>query len=160
MAFVYGLLYLLLTFYPIIFQRIHGMNPGVGGLPFLGMIMGELFAGLFMILTQPSYAKKLAANVSRPFVSQKLMVYRRTSRSRTDPVICRTTYRFQSGAYHQQSSAVYALLSVYSVSSDCICSRRGCWLTIYHQGLDGQATSPASTGSRQRSQASSLASVS
>ena len=31
MAFVYGLLYLFLTFYPIVFQQIHGMNPGVGG---------------------------------------------------------------------------------------------------------------------------------
>lgn len=36
MAFVYGLLYLFLTFYPIIFQEIHGFSPGVGGLPFLG----------------------------------------------------------------------------------------------------------------------------
>lgn len=31
MAFVYGIFYLFLTFYPIVFQRIHGMNEGVGG---------------------------------------------------------------------------------------------------------------------------------
>lgn len=31
MAFVYGLLYLFLTFYPIVFQQIHGFNQGVGG---------------------------------------------------------------------------------------------------------------------------------
>lgn len=30
MAFIYGLLYLFLTAYPIVFQQIHGMNPGVG----------------------------------------------------------------------------------------------------------------------------------
>ena len=66
MAFVYGLLYLMLTLYPIIFQRIHGMNPGVGGLPFFGMILGELFAGLYMLLIQPSYNRKLAANNNMP----------------------------------------------------------------------------------------------
>lgn len=31
MAFVYGLLYLFLTFYPIVFQGVHGFNEGVGG---------------------------------------------------------------------------------------------------------------------------------
>lgn len=31
MAFVYGIFYLFLTFYPIVFQRIHGFNEGVGG---------------------------------------------------------------------------------------------------------------------------------
>jgi DHA1 family multidrug resistance protein-like MFS transporter len=36
MAFVYGLLYLFLTFYPIVFQGIHGMKPGVSGLPYFG----------------------------------------------------------------------------------------------------------------------------
>jgi DHA1 family multidrug resistance protein-like MFS transporter len=38
MAFIYGLLYLFLTAYPLVFQGIHGMNLGVGGLPFFGMI--------------------------------------------------------------------------------------------------------------------------
>ncbi|EMD01090.1 hypothetical protein BAUCODRAFT_118800 [Baudoinia panamericana UAMH 10762] len=66
MAFVYGLLYLFLTFYPIVFQQIHGFNQGVGGLPFLGMVLGELFAGLYMALEQPSYNRKLAANNNIP----------------------------------------------------------------------------------------------
>ena len=38
MGFVYGLLYLFLSFYPIVFQEIHGFNQGVGGLPFFGMV--------------------------------------------------------------------------------------------------------------------------
>lgn len=42
MAFIYGILYLFLTFYPIVFQQIHGLNPGVGSLPYLGIIMGEV----------------------------------------------------------------------------------------------------------------------
>jgi len=36
MAFIYGLLYLFLTAYPIVFQQIHGMSGGVGGLPYFG----------------------------------------------------------------------------------------------------------------------------
>lgn len=66
MAFVYGLLYLSLTFYPIVFQQIHGWNQGVGSLPYFGMITGELLAGLFMMSLQPSYNKKLAANNNIP----------------------------------------------------------------------------------------------
>jgi len=61
MAFIYGLLYLFLTFYPIVFQQIHGMSEGVGGLPFLGMITGEIIAGIYIILLQPSYNKKLVS---------------------------------------------------------------------------------------------------
>ncbi|KAJ6030079.1 hypothetical protein N7499_012497 [Penicillium canescens] len=49
MAFLYGLLYLFLTAYPIVFQRIHGFEKGVSGLPYLGLIIGE-FIGGFCIL--------------------------------------------------------------------------------------------------------------
>ncbi|KAK3616208.1 hypothetical protein LTR56_026100, partial [Elasticomyces elasticus] len=72
MSFIYGLLYLFLTFYPIVFQRIHGMNAGVGGLPFLGMITGELIAGLYIIILQPSYNRKLAANNNVPIPEWRL----------------------------------------------------------------------------------------
>lgn len=73
MAFIYGLLYLFLTAYPIVFQQIHGMNPGVGGLPYFGMVIGMLFAGLFIILQQPSYNRKLAANNNIPVPEWRLM---------------------------------------------------------------------------------------
>lgn len=72
MSFIYGLLYLFLTAYPIVFQRIHGFSPGVGGLPFFGMIIGQLSAGLFIVLRQPSYQKKLAANSDRPIPEWRL----------------------------------------------------------------------------------------
>ena len=62
MAFIYGLLYLFLTAYPIVFQEIHGMNPGVGGLPYFGMVFGMFLAGLFIVLTQGSWQRKLVAN--------------------------------------------------------------------------------------------------
>lgn len=58
-SFVYGLLYLFLTAYPIIFQRIHGMNPGVGGLPYLGVIVGQLLGAVGIAATQPWILRKL-----------------------------------------------------------------------------------------------------
>ncbi|OCK83275.1 major facilitator superfamily transporter [Lepidopterella palustris CBS 459.81] len=72
MAFIYGLLYLFLTAYPLVFQGVHHMNLGVGGLPFFGMITGQLLAGLFIALRQPSYQKKLAANNDWPIPEWRL----------------------------------------------------------------------------------------
>lgn len=72
MAFIYGLLYLFFTAYPIVFQRIHGMNPGVGGLPFFGQVLGMLLAGVYIALTQPSYNKKLEANKGIPIPEWRL----------------------------------------------------------------------------------------
>ncbi|KAI9713865.1 MAG: hypothetical protein M1820_000595 [Bogoriella megaspora] len=72
MAFIYGLLYLFLTFYPLIFQGVYHMNPGVGGLPYFGVIIGEMFAGLAIILEQPSYQRKLAKNGGMPIPEWRL----------------------------------------------------------------------------------------
>ncbi|KAL8761758.1 MAG: hypothetical protein Q9184_002157 [Pyrenodesmia sp. 2 TL-2023] len=72
MAFIYGLLYLFLTAYPIVFQQIHGFNPGVGGLPYFGMILGQITAGVYIALTQPAYNRKLAANGGIPVPEWRL----------------------------------------------------------------------------------------
>lgn len=72
MSFIYGLLYLFLTAYPIVFQGIHGMSPGVAGLPYFGMIVGELIAGVYIALLQPSYQRKLAANNGVPIPEWRL----------------------------------------------------------------------------------------
>ncbi len=72
MAFIYGLLYLFLTAYPIVFQGIHHMNPGVGGLPYFGMVIGMLLAGLYIVLTQTSYNRKLLANNNVPIPEWRL----------------------------------------------------------------------------------------
>lgn len=72
MAFIYGLLYLFLTAYPIVFQKVHHMNPGVGGLPYFGMILGMLLAGVFIVFTQPGYNRKLEANNGIPVPEWRL----------------------------------------------------------------------------------------
>ncbi|EAW10070.1 uncharacterized protein ACLA_045350 [Aspergillus clavatus NRRL 1] len=66
MAFLYGLLYLFMIVYPIVFQQIYGFGKGVGSLPYIGMIIGEFLGGIFIILLQPWYNKKLDANNDIP----------------------------------------------------------------------------------------------
>lgn len=61
-SFVYGLLYLFLTAYPFIFQKVHHMNPGVGGLPYIGIIIGEGLGAMGIAATQPWVLKKIEAN--------------------------------------------------------------------------------------------------
>ncbi len=61
-AFIYGLLYVFLTAYPIAFQVIRGMNRGVGSLPLLALVVGEVLACVYLILQQPWYLRKLKAN--------------------------------------------------------------------------------------------------
>ncbi|KAI5292748.1 hypothetical protein KEM55_007542, partial [Ascosphaera atra] len=72
MSFIYGLLYLFLTAYPMVFQKVYGMNKGVGGLPYFGMIIGMIFGGLSIILYQPVYSRKLRANNNVPIPEWRL----------------------------------------------------------------------------------------
>jgi DHA1 family multidrug resistance protein-like MFS transporter len=71
-SFVYGLLYLFFTAYPLAFQQIHGFSPGESGLTFFGMILGQLVAGGLVILQQPWYNRKLAANGGVPVPEWRL----------------------------------------------------------------------------------------
>lgn len=66
MAFLYCLLYLFMTAYPIVFQQIHGFNKGLGGLTYFGMIIRESQGGFFIIALQPWYNKKLDSNNEIP----------------------------------------------------------------------------------------------
>jgi DHA1 family multidrug resistance protein-like MFS transporter len=73
-AFIYGILYLFLAAYPFVFQGVHRMGPGVGGLPFFGMIVGQLIAGVAVVLQQPWYLRKLAANNGVPVPEWRLPI--------------------------------------------------------------------------------------
>ncbi|CAG8140680.1 unnamed protein product [Penicillium olsonii] len=71
-SFIYGLIYALLGAYPVIFQGVYGMNMGVGGLAFIGLIIGELLGGVYILSIQGSYARKLAANGDTPVPEWRL----------------------------------------------------------------------------------------
>ena len=74
MSFLYGLLYLFLTAYALVFQGVYHMNPGVGGLPYFGMVIGELIAFLVVVAMNPAYARKLEANQNVPVPEWRLPV--------------------------------------------------------------------------------------
>ncbi|THC96193.1 hypothetical protein EYZ11_004356 [Aspergillus tanneri] len=71
-SFIYGLMYALLGAYPVVFQGVYGMNMGVGGLAFVGLILGELLGGVYILCLQGPYARKLAANGDRPIPEWRL----------------------------------------------------------------------------------------
>lgn len=72
MSFIYGLLYLFMTAYPLVFQRVRGFNPGIAGLAFFGMIAGQIIAGAVVLAQQPWYQRKLAANNGVPIPEWRL----------------------------------------------------------------------------------------
>ncbi|KAI1815699.1 major facilitator superfamily transporter [Poronia punctata] len=74
MAFIYGLLYLFLTAYPLVFMGVHRFNSGQSGLAFFGMIIGQLIAGVVVLCTQPWYQRKLAANNGIPIPEWRLPI--------------------------------------------------------------------------------------
>lgn len=72
MSFIYGLLYLFLTAYPLVFQGVHHIQPGVAGLPFFGMVVGIFLVAGFIIWDNKNYIKKLEANGGIPVPEWRL----------------------------------------------------------------------------------------
>lgn len=66
LSFVYGLIYISFAAFPIVFQRIHHIQPGVSELPFFGMALGMILAGISSAAMSPVWVKKLHANGGRP----------------------------------------------------------------------------------------------
>ncbi len=73
MSFIYGLVYCLIEAYPYVFEAIHGFTPGVSGLPFIGVIIGQVLACCFIISQRATYAKKLAKNKNVPVPEWRLV---------------------------------------------------------------------------------------
>jgi hypothetical protein len=60
LAYIYGILYLFFTAYPISFQRERGWNQGVGALPFIGILIGVLLGSITITyVTKTRFARKL-----------------------------------------------------------------------------------------------------
>lgn len=57
MAIIYGTLYLAFAAFPIVFQKERGWSPGVGGLAFLGMLVGMFVAVTGNILDNKRFMK-------------------------------------------------------------------------------------------------------
>ena len=72
MSFIYGLLYLNLTAYAIVFQQIYGWELGVAGLPFMALIVGVMIGFICVIFLNKDYVKKLEANNNIPVPEWRL----------------------------------------------------------------------------------------
>ena len=72
MSFIYGLLYLNLTAYALVFEVTYGWSLGVAGLPFMALIVGVVIALSGVIFLNRSYVKKLEANNNIPVPEWRL----------------------------------------------------------------------------------------
>ncbi|KAK2784519.1 hypothetical protein FQN52_008940 [Onygenales sp. PD_12] len=71
-SFVYGILYLSLSSFPIAFQEVRGWNQVVGHLPFLGLLTGMLIGCALNLYNQKFYLKKFYANNRRAVPEARL----------------------------------------------------------------------------------------
>ncbi|EGX44778.1 hypothetical protein AOL_s00188g116 [Orbilia oligospora ATCC 24927] len=71
-AFIYGMLYLMLTAYPIVFIQYHHIMGGKSSLPFIGLILGQITGGMIVFLWEPYYLKALKANRGIPIPEKRL----------------------------------------------------------------------------------------
>ncbi|GIL79696.1 hypothetical protein Vretimale_12271 [Volvox reticuliferus] len=55
MAIIYGILYMLFAAFPLVFQRARGWSPGIGGLAFVGVAVGMIFAVIYTIIDNRRY---------------------------------------------------------------------------------------------------------
>ncbi|KAL2836008.1 major facilitator superfamily domain-containing protein [Aspergillus pseudoustus] len=71
-SFVYGILYLSLASFPVVFQEVRGWNQVVGALPFLAYLVGILFGAAINLANQKFYIARFKANGNRPVPEARL----------------------------------------------------------------------------------------
>jgi DHA1 family multidrug resistance protein-like MFS transporter len=72
-AFIYGILYLFLEAYPVVFAQYRGINMAVAILPYIGLILGVLIGCGIVIFFEPRYNQKLKENNNIPVPEQRLL---------------------------------------------------------------------------------------
>jgi DHA1 family multidrug resistance protein-like MFS transporter len=72
-AFIYGILYLFLEAYPIVFAEYQGINKVVATLPYIGLILGVLIGCGIVIAFEPRYNRNLKENKGIPVPEQRLL---------------------------------------------------------------------------------------
>lgn len=71
-AFVYGIVYLMLSAIPIQFAGVRGWGPVTSELPFLGLLLGVVCGGFANIFNNKFYIKKFKANGNKPVPEARL----------------------------------------------------------------------------------------
>lgn len=65
MSIIYGTLYMLFAAYPIVFQEVRGWSEGIGGLAFLGILVGMVIAVAYTFPENMRYARKCSETTDR-----------------------------------------------------------------------------------------------
>lgn len=66
LAIIYGIIYMFLGAFPIVFQHQRGWSPGIGGLAFLGLAVGMMIGLGYTMFDNRRYKKLLAADRATP----------------------------------------------------------------------------------------------
>ncbi len=75
-AFVFGLIFLLFTTFPFVFEETYGFTPGIAGLSYLGLGIGMVCGlVLFGLLSDKLMHQKRGGTVSRPELRLPLMMW-------------------------------------------------------------------------------------
>lgn len=74
MSFIYGLLYLNLTAYALVFEGVYGFSLGVAGIPYMALIVGVMIGFVTIVLLNGDYVKKLEANNNIPVPEWRLVI--------------------------------------------------------------------------------------
>lgn len=74
MSLLYGILYLSLTAYDIVFMEIHGFAYGIAGLPYFGFVIGVCIGWAATMLINPDYVKRLEKNDNVPVPEWRLFL--------------------------------------------------------------------------------------
>lgn len=72
-AFIYGILYLFLEAYPIVFIEYRGISPTLGTLPYIGLIVGVLLGCGTVVAFEPRYNRKFKENNDIPVPEERLL---------------------------------------------------------------------------------------
>lgn len=134
MSFLYGLLYLSITAYDLIFAEVYGMPLGVSGLPYFGMVVGDLIGFVVIATDVPRYNRKLAANNGIPVPEWRM------------PIAMAGGISFAIGKFSKTLNCLFLKLTLYRLQ-DCF-------------GSAGPASPTVSHGSFRHYPASAWASVS
>ncbi|KAI5278959.1 hypothetical protein KEM54_004402, partial [Ascosphaera aggregata] len=71
-SFVYGISYLNLAYFPVVFHELRGWGQLVGQLPFLALFVGILVGAVVNLLNQKFYISRFRANNNRPVPEARL----------------------------------------------------------------------------------------
>ena len=71
-AFIYGIMYLFLEAYPVVFAEVRGIDKAVATLPYIGLIIGVLIGCGIILIFEPRYNRKLRDNNNVPVPEERL----------------------------------------------------------------------------------------